>query len=519
MSWTEIQHVPVGSLIDVRGQERKVLKNNFGDLIVGVPGSSTIGESLKAIYDRAGDDWDGPKQKVFAKQAQSVSTSSLKQQLEAAFAPQVDPAADLRKKIEASFGEKATIVQAVPAPSNEWKDAIHKLEDKLSGVARQANSAFYTSEGAVLQYEQFADEVEEVTEKIEDLEYEVNSNYSELSRRVSSLEHDSLQKKLNQRLAEQKQTKNQGGISMSIKNLIGTFSNAFGKVEGQFALSPAGLAIRKNPNSPAAQWVAYDTNTGVLTDVQGMVLDFNVPAFSLPTVADQVKEGDIVVNNGKYQYVVAVNDDYLTTVSPADGARGSVLPVKNLVFNKSFYTVVKTLDLAGKEGFDPMLLLAMGKGDKSEILPLLLMTGGLGGQGKAGAIDPMLLAFAGDNMDEILPFILMQQGGVAPQGLNPLMLLAMSDKGGKGNDILPLLAMTGGLGGAQGAEGLQGILPFLLLGDKGGNGGGDLKDILMIQALSGQNGFAGLFGGAAPKAEVAAPQVTAQPATKPDATK
>lgn len=296
----------------------------------------------------------------------------------------------------------------------------------------------------------------------------------------------SLQDRLNQSLAQQKQT-TQGGKG-TMKNLFGAFKNQFGKVEGRFAFSIAtgGLAIRKGHTN---EFVAFNAETGTITEVTGLTLDFNVPAFKLPVEASQVKKGQIVLNGTDYGYVTNVADGYLEVVIPEKNVRGSVLPTTNVIMGgKAFYTVVQTLDAAGEGGFNPMLLMAMGDGKKDDLLPFLLMSGGLGGAQAAGQIDPMMLMMLQDSADDLLPLMLMQQGGALGEGFNPLMFLMMSDKkggkGGKFDDLLPLMMMQ------QGGAAAGGINPMMLM--MMGDGGGDMKDLLMMQALGGQ-GF-NLFG-------------------------
>ncbi len=265
-----------------------------------------------------------------------------------------------------------------------------------------------------------------------------------------------------------------------MKNLLAGVKGQFGKVENVFAFSPVtgGLAVKTGNG----QFVAFQD--GQLVDVQGLTLDFKVPAFKLPVNASEVKAGDVVQNGTEYLYVTAVADGYVEAVSPARREKVSVLPTTNLLFGKPFFTVVRTIDGAGA-GFDPtMLMLLSDGGSKEDLLPFLLMSGGLNGQ--QGQMNPMMLMALQDSTDDLLPLLLMQQGGALGEGFNPLMLLAMGgDKGGKLNDLLPLLMMQQG-GGAAG-----GINPMMLM--MMGDGGSDMKDLMMMQALSGGNGF-NLFG-------------------------
>lgn len=382
------------------------------------------------------------------------------------------------------------------------------------------------------------DQVEEQFEEVgETLEYfaqqhngfidEAKEHFENLGARVSKIEAEkakeekqmNAQQALNARLAARKNQqelqaqldaklnnkKSTFGGNGSMKNILGSFTGQFGKVEGKFAFSPTtgGLAIRKGHTG---QFVAFDGTT--ITDVQDLVLKFDVPAFSLPTAAGDVKKGDIIRNGDDYGYVTRVNDGFVEVVHVEKNQRGSVLPTKNILMGQSFYTVIKTLDAAGQGGFDPILLMALSKGEsKDNLLPLLLMGGANGGAqaGKAGGIDPTMLMLLGDKVDDILPLVLMQQGGVLGggaqgqggiQGILPFLLMG-DDKSSK--DLLPLLAMSGGFGGQQGQAGAMNPMMMMAL-----SGDGDFDPMTMMMLSGGFGGQqGGLFGQQpqAPKAE------------------
>lgn len=272
-----------------------------------------------------------------------------------------------------------------------------------------------------------------------------------------------------------------------MKNILSQFKGQFGKVENLFAFSPVtgGLAIKKS--AYGNDFVSYQD--GHLVDVSGLTLDFKVPAFKLPVAAADVKEGDIIQNGVTYVFVTAVADGYVEGVDPARNEKVSALPTTNLFFGQAFYTVVRTIDSAGA-GFDPtMLMLLSDGGSKDDLLPFLLMSGGLGGQAP-GQINPMMLMMLKDSTDDLLPLMLMQQGGVMNDGFNPLLLLLMdSEKGGSFKDLLPLMLMGQGANGLGGGQ-MNPMMMMMLMGD---GKGGDMKDIMMMQALSGGNGF-NLFG-------------------------
>jgi len=171
----------------------------------------------------------------------------------------------------------------------------------------------------------------------------------------------------------------------------------------------------------------------------------------------------------------------------------------------------------------PLLLLTLLKDNSSmtDLLPILLLSGGLGaGAGATGGLDIMsnpliLLLLLDDNnnssLTKLLPILLMGSmgasgmgAGAGINGILPLILLLDGNSTGTSDLLLIMLASGGALGGAGGATGgdLQSLLPILLLGD--GLGGGDsTKDLLLFSllgggGLGGTGGAAGGLGGILP---------------------
>lgn len=377
-------------------------------------------------------------------------------------------------------------VQSVRQEVKDTQSSVHNLAFEVDAVARHNEEL--SEEVYVL-----SSRVNEITKKQLEEEKKVNLQ-NELNRKLaqSKVQAD-VQAQLNQKL-NQKTTGGNG----TMKNVLGAFKNQFGKVEGKFAFSPitGGLALRKGISQ---DFVAYNAATGELTDVSGLTLKFDVPAFKLPIGEKDVNPGDLVIHNGEFVYVTKKSDGYLETINPEKAVRGSVIPTKNALLGAAFYTVVKTLDAAGQGGFNPMLLMALNKGgSSSDLLPLLLASGGIGG-GATGGIDPTMLMLLGDDVEDLLPLVLMQQGGATGAGFNPLMFLAMN-KGGKSKDLLPLLMMSGGLQGGAQAGGMNPMMMMALAGD------GDI-DFTTLALMGGMNG-GGLFGQAPAVAskEVKAPK-------------
>lgn len=552
MQLTALDKVKVGSTIKVGGESYQVKQNWTSDLVLTKGGQEFYFNSL---IRKAGITPKGSDHQVFV-EAAPAQTASLADQFRKQLQPQAFQAKAEDKQAKLTDSLKAQVSTPKPSLTDSLRAQVAvgnqsdatvrgnvvngaadvkigalnaKVDTVQAGAAKaslRATEAASAADRANAQVEEMAfafngfayettsrldvleEEVARVVEEANDCLDERDEIIEDLHERISALEDAeakrALQERLNQALAQNKTTAKgpiQGGNS-TMKNILGNFKNLFGKVEGQFALSLfGGVAVRKSPFSQ--EWVTYDATNGI-TDVQGNVLKFDVPAFRLPVAAKDVKKGNIVVaQNGNYGYVTEVADGFVKVIFPATASQGTVLPIRNPLLNKAFYTVVNVLDIAGGQtgGFNPLLLAALGgESNKSDLLPILLASGGLTGD-KAGAIDPtMLLALGGDNgFDDILPLLLLQQGGFAKDGVNPLLFLALGDKGGKGKDLLPILLATGGLNGGADAGAIN---PMLLLALGGDNEGGDsFKDILMIQAISGGN----LFGApaAAPKTEEA----------------
>jgi len=161
----------------------------------------------------------------------------------------------------------------------------------------------------------------------------------------------------------------------------------------------------------------------------------------------------------------------------------------------------------------PLLLMTLLKDDSSsmsDLLPILLLSGGLGGGATGGAdlmSNPILLLLLLDDdsnssLSSLLPLILLgsmdASGSAGAGGMNSILplLLLLDDNSTDISDLLLIMMVSGGgLGGAGGAAGdLNSLLPILLLGDGLGGGMDDSKDLLLLSMLSG--GGAGGAGGA-----------------------
>lgn len=189
----------------------------------------------------------------------------------------------------------------------------------------------------------------------------------------------------------------------------------------------------------------YELVENPLTD-----LSIGIPGFAVRTPVEQLKVGDLVVeDNGVGFFLGKSNNESLTNsvirvLNVKTGRAGDLSIARNTLLGGGSVLAVRSL--AGLFGGD-----GNGGGmDFNSLLPLLLL-----GDGKLG--DNKMLLF----------FLLSQQQNKDGQagGINPLLFLLLGDKKGSGSkldSLLPLMLM-GGLNGAGGGAG--GLLPFLLMSD------------------------------------------------------
>ena len=525
MALKRLSEVSIGSKIELHSRIYKVVENNDEvvllqkEVVKGIFGEKTGAGAVISNYDgpeshlvNVVEEASGSKPSLTSQlktQLNAGSQSSLTDSLRAqvtrgtvvsgniGFATEKlkpVPAVDLKTSLQAQVAaQKADQAFKVGAEAKIAADSASKQASEVRSEVCAVKGEVRTVRNAIDAYNERQRQTERSQGNLEARIARVEQKQVEEENKVSLQEQFNkqlgLQKQFNESLKQQKT-----GGNNTMKKLLGNAFN-FGKVEGKFAFSPitGGLALRKGISE---DFIAYNKETKELTDVSGLTLKFNVPAFKLPVAAAQVVVGDIIIHNGEFVYVTKKADGYLEVINPEKGANASVIPTKNAILNATFYTVVKTLDAAGEGGFNPLLLMALDKGsDKKDLLPLLLMSGGLGNAGIPGAIDPTLLMLLGDDVDDLLPLVLMQQGGATGAGFNPLMFLLMG-KGEKSKDLLPLLFATGGFSGAQ--AGAFNPMMLLAMGD------GDI-DPMTLMALSG--GFGGQAGGIFGQAPAAAQAV------------
>ena len=188
------------------------------------------------------------------------------------------------------------------------------------------------------------------------------------------------------------------------------FNFDFGPVSGsQFRMSPYGLAVRTAANG----WVAFNTQSGELMDVEVLNFDVSKMIYKMPVALGAVSVGDILIHGGKPVFVRNIGDGVINVIDYSTASVMDILPVKS-PFGFNFFTkVVCLVDMSGMSAATP-------ESPFGGLLPFLML-----GDGKD--IDPMMFMFMGGN---------------ANFASNPMMMYFLLNRDGKDNsNLLPLLMM------------------------------------------------------------------------------
>lgn len=150
------------------------------------------------------------------------------------------------------------------------------------------------------------------------------------------------------------------------------------------------------------------TGTGIVTfDGEGLSknpLDFfgmDIPAFAMLTPVSQVKAGDILVSEKKaYGFIQEVTESGSLRTLNVQGHSSRFLPTKvNMMGIEKGVTIVKSFgnlfgqSEGGQMDMSTLMMMSVMTGDKGnfeDMLPMLMLSGGLGG-GAAGAMNPLML--------------------------------------------------------------------------------------------------------------------------------
>lgn len=153
------------------------------------------------------------------------------------------------------------------------------------------------------------------------------------------------------------------------------------------------------------------TGTGIVTfdgeELSKNPLDFfsmSIPAFAMLTPVDQVKAGDILVSEKKaYGFIQEITESGSLRTLNVQGHSSRFVPTKvnmmgisrGVTIVKSFGNLFGTPEGGAAGGFDinSLMMMSMLSGEGSskfeDMLPLLMLSGGMGGQ--SGGMNPLML--------------------------------------------------------------------------------------------------------------------------------
>lgn len=146
-------------------------------------------------------------------------------------------------------------------------------------------------------------------------------------------------------------------------------------------------------------YVAIGANNELVAYPEELTL--KLPVFIISKPVDQVKVGDVIARDRSYAKVKSVTDNKIGVVSYS-GTGSQVYPIKDFLLGQSVVRVVVSLAGSINGTINPMLLLAMGDGDKDSLLPLMLMNQNNGAMGMNPMMMYMLMKDGGDMKDLLM---------------------------------------------------------------------------------------------------------------------
>ena len=225
----------------------------------------------------------------------------------------------------------------------------------------------------------------------------------------NELELNKIKKKIERKEKKEKE-------SMEMKKMFGNLE--FGPVN-KYHLSHLGIALK----NAAGDIVSYDKQKNEIVNVDLIDFDAKGMIYAMPCAIKDVHVGDVIRHtNGNAVFVTSV-DNGIHVVDVAAGEKKEILPTKSM-FGFDFVTKIVTLiDFSGANASAdqpfgnllPLMLLGENSGNMKDMLPMMMLIGGMNGTG-ANTL--------GLDMS------------------NPLMMMALMG-GSEGNDFFPMMMMMG----------------------------------------------------------------------------
>ena len=167
---------------------------------------------------------------------------------------------------------------------------------------------------------------------------------------------------------------------------------------------------------------------GTLTSYPHEVL-IDVPVYSINKPSNQVQIGDVIKNGKSYGKVMMRNADGSLKIMSYTGYKHDKQDVQDFLLGQAMTRVLINMFNFDASGFNPLFFMLGDEENDVDMKDLLMLSMMSGGKGM----------FGGNN------------------GMNPLMLMALTNKGeGENNDMLSLMLMSQMMGGQNP---LQNIVP------------------------------------------------------------
>ncbi len=194
----------------------------------------------------------------------------------------------------------------------------------------------------------------------------------------------------------------------------------------------------------AGNWIKFDPNTKQRTDMSNVQVGNLGPLYLIPS--SKVEVGTPIYYENEYYYVTdASNPNKLTVLSVKDGVEKTVYPAKNLLGLNFYAKVVALIDAEQLMG-----------GDNDDLLVVMALSGGLNNGGDNafnlssdgnGLSNLFLLSALSNNKENGLGGMLsgiLGDGDSSSNKLLPLLLLSggMNGQGGNGFDMNTLLMLS-----------------------------------------------------------------------------
>lgn len=203
---------------------------------------------------------------------------------------------------------------------------------------------------------------------------------------------------------------------MKMNKMFGNIE--FGSVK--YNLSHLGITVE----NAGGEMVSYDKANNEIVNVDLIDFDAKGMIYAMPCAIKDIQVGDVIKHTNGNAVFVTSTEGGIHVVDVAVGEKKVILPTKSM-FGFDFVTKIVTLfDFSGTNASPDqpfgnllpfMLLGSSDKGDMKDILPMMMLMGGMNGDSSP---------FGAINMN------------------NPLMLMALMG-GSESKDFFPMMLMMG----------------------------------------------------------------------------